>query len=400
MSQLEKSLAEAVAQVLARNSADTEAMDVEVLPLPPASGTSSADRIVRLRTIEEALREFDASEGLEGAGYIIHVRKRPVAAASPGEPKAEPTLADPAVTAAPTNENVYLASGKLNVAYLMRNADLLRSTGDTALARNIYKAVFQSGEKTAVALFGIARCYEVEGRLEEARLNYEESIAYHPDFESYRSLGALLIRLGKDQQAAEVYERALSQKTLTPDQRYELHKACGNCFSRVQAQADAEKHYLRALEFRASADDIRVNLGALHLRAGKTAQAKRQFQDAIAGKPDNDRALTGLASCLLAEGDKRGAHDLFAKALEANLNNPNAVFHLVKCAFELRTYAQAARYLGEYVGIAPVNANLLYSLAGLQYHLGRTVEARQTIDKVLRISPEHAGAIELSRMMT
>ena len=395
MSTVEKSLAEAVAHAL--GTSQGEHMQVEVLPLPSASSMSSADRIVRLKTIEEALRDFDSEEG-ESAGYIVHVRKRPPNHPTPSEPA---TLEQhPHTSHALNNENVYLNNGKLNVSYLMRNAELLQSTGETALARNIYKAVFQSGERTSAALFGIARCFEAEGRLEEARINYEEAIAYQPDIESYRALGALLIRLGKDQQAAEVYERALTVRDLTPESKFELHKACGNCFFRVQRQNESERHYTKALEINPSADDVRANLGALNLQAGKVAAAKRHFQDAIAANSGNDRALTGLASCLLAEGDKRAAHDAFAKALDTNLNNPNAVFHLVKCAFELRTYAAAARILGDYVGIAPVNANLLYSLAGLQYHLGRIVEARLTVDKVLRIAPGHSGATELKRMMS
>ncbi|HUP55984.1 MAG TPA: tetratricopeptide repeat protein, partial [Bdellovibrionota bacterium] len=156
-----------------------------------------------------------------------------------------------------------------------------------------------------------------------------------------------------------------------------------------------ERLYHRALEIDPSADDIRANLGALYLGAGKTAEARRHFQDSLASNPRNARALAGMGSCELAERNKKGAHDYFAKSLEIDLNNPTAIFHLVKTAYELKSYAVAARLLGEYVQIAPVNTNLMYSLAGLQFHLGRLAEADTTVSRILEMAPTHAGAQEL-----
>jgi hypothetical protein len=46
-----------------------------------------------------------------------------------------------------------------------------------------------------------------------------------------------------------------------------------------------------------------------------------------------------------------------------------------------------------------VNANLLYSLAGLQYHLGRIADARATTSRILELQPQHAGAQELMNMI-
>src|SRR5262249_55745133 len=154
----------------------------------------------------------------------------------------------------------------------------------------------------------------------------------------------------------------------------------------------------KALELDPSADDVRANLGALHLSMGKPQEARRHFNDALASNPRNDKALAGLGSCHLAAGsdaDKHAAYDCFARALEIELNNPDAVFYLVKLGYELKSHATATRILEEYIQIAPVNTNLLYSLAGLQYHLGRMDSARGTVERILTLQPEHAGAKEL-----
>ncbi|MCM2276830.1 MAG: tetratricopeptide repeat protein [Oligoflexia bacterium] len=361
--------------------------EVDVLPIPPIAGQDG--RLVRLKTLDEALREFDSE-----AGYLVQLKPR----RTPTAPAPQPAPAQ-ARAAKPTPENIYQGDGKLNLPYLLKTAELLLASGDAPLARNVYKAIHRSGERTAAALDGIARCYEAEGKLEEARIHYEESIAYQPDALVYQRLASVLIRLGKDHAAAEVIERALNLRELAAELRFELHKACGNCWTRADNAADAERHYTRALELDPDADEIRANLGALYLQSGRLPEAKRHFQDAIASNPRNHRALTGLGSCLLNEGDKRGAHDAFARALEAELNNPTAVFYLVKCAYELKFHATAARLLEEYVQIAPVNTNLLYSLAGLQFHLRRFPEAKATARRILEMTPKHPGATELLGMM-
>lgn len=379
-------IARAIRESIERQMRAEELDRIEVVPIP-----ASGDRMVRLRTLQEVLDSFEdglspSADSGSPVGYLVQIRPRKAQAAPP------PPLEGLGLE---QNPSMYLPNGKLNVPFLLKNAELLFLSGDYPLARNIYKAVAASGEKTASALFGIGRCYEAEGKKEEARLQYEESLAYQPDLEAYRQLASLLVRMGKEQQAAETMERALLLKELSSTARFELHQACGNCWMRAQKAQSAEKHYSKAIEIRPEAHEIRANLGALYLQSGKTQEARRCFEQALASNPKNHKALTGLASCHLADGDKRSAHDFFAKALDIELNNPVAVFHLVKCAYDLKTYATATRILEEYVQVAPVNAGLLYSLAGLQFHLGRIADTCATTRKILELVPGHSGAQEL-----
>jgi tetratricopeptide (TPR) repeat protein len=296
---------------------------------------------------------------------------------------------------APLQENIFLPNGKLNIPFLMKNAELLFASEDYENARTIYNAITKSGENTSVSLNRLGRCFEAEGKLEEARRNFEESIAYLPSLDSYQRLGSLLIRQNQDQLAAETLTRALNMKDLDSVTRFNLHKACGNCWTRAQKLNEAESHFKKALELDPSAEEIRSNLGALYLQSNRIPEAKRNFQDAIASNPRSHLAITGLGSCFLAEGNKKAAHDSFVKALEIELKNPTAIFYLVKCAYELKSYATAARIIQDYIQIAPVSADLLYNLAGLQFQLGRIREAGSTTQKILEIQPQHSGAKDL-----
>jgi type IV pilus assembly protein PilF len=423
----------------AENEASGDFDIIDVVPIP-----MHGDRMVRLRTLEEALNDFDPtgetktdSAGAPVMGYFVQVKPRVAKPAAPAEKALDPELpatpaAKAAAPAAPINagpsvqnvmaqatmthsavetslpteraqptvaDSIYLSDGKLNIPYLLQSADVLYSSGDYTLARNIYKAIGSSGDKTSVALMGMARCYEAEGKLEEARINYEESIAYHPTPEAYKALTALLIRQKKDQQAAEVIERALHHRQLEAATRYELHKTAGNCWGRLGNLKEAERHYRKALEVMPDADEIRTNLGAIHLQANRIPEAERHFNDALASNPKSHQALCGLGSCALAEGNKFAAHAWFARSLQIELKNPTAIFHLVKCAYEIKNYGVAAKILEEYIQVAPINIHLLYSLAGLQFHLGRASDARQTCIRIQQLNPEHLGARDLLRRL-
>lgn len=354
------------------NQLNSDQFDVvEVLPVP-----SHGDRMVRLRTLEELLQDFD--------GFLVKMR-----------PKQEVDTIEPALPP----EALYQADGKLNLPFLFRNAEILFSTRDFQLARNIYQAILGSGAQMAAALDGLGRCFEAEGQLNDAKIHYEESIAYEANLSAFQHLASLLIKQKKDVAAAECIERALLLRDLSPKTRFELHKATGNCWLRAQRTQEANKHYTLALEINPNATDIRANLGALYLQCGRIPEAKRSFQDTLSANPKNDKALAGIASCFLAEGEKKLAHDYFAKALQIELNHPTAIYHLVKCAFELKTYATATRILEEYIQIAPINANLLFSLASLQFHLGRFDDATTNANTVLQLSENHSGALDLLKMM-
>lgn len=360
---------------------------VGIVPIPAHS-----DKMVRLRTLQEMLEDFDQVHESGTIEYLLQLK--PKKAQQAAVPAQESTL-----TPAPAAENIYLSNGKMNVPFLLKNGDLLYDAGDYALARNIYKSILSSGEYTSTILNRLGRCFEADGKLEEARKSYEESIAYLPNLDSYQRLSASLVRQNKDQQAAELLERALNLRDLTTTQRFELLKSSGNCWTRIKRSEQAELCFNRALELDPSADDVRSNLGVLYLQGNKITEAKRNFQDAIASNPRNHQALAGLGSCSLAEGDKKAAHDYFAQSLDIELNNPTAIFYLVKCAYELKSYSGGARILSNYIEIAPVNTNLLYSLAGLQFHLGKIQEAKSTTLKILELQQDHTGAKDLLNLI-
>lgn len=376
---------------------------VDVVPIPPLSGEE--DRTIRLRTIEEILYEYDKAEQKELLGYIVQLRPAFLKKSNTTEKcvieqkttEATAPFLSPPVK--PTLDGIYLPNGKLNVMYLLNNAEILVHAKDFELAKKIFRSVVQSGEMVWRGLLGLGRCYEFEQKFDLAQGTYEESIAYHPSYDAYSFLAKLLLRQKKDVHAAEVLSRALHLKQLSSDQKYELLKDAALCWCRAGQCEKAEPLFYRALEVRPNSQEIREHLGNVYLQVHRLDEALKLFQECLALNVDHPRAHYGIGRCHLEMGNKRQAHDSFAKSLDRDLNHPAAIFYLVKCAYEIKSYATAARIVEEYIEVAPINANLLYSLAGLQFHLGRLQDAAVTAQRVLGIAPQHVGAKDLLGMI-
>jgi hypothetical protein len=73
-------------------------------------------------------------------------------------------------------EGIYLSNGKLNIPFLMKNADLLFDAGDYSSARKIYKSILQSGECSASLLSRLEKCNEAEGVVSVLGIKREKKV--------------------------------------------------------------------------------------------------------------------------------------------------------------------------------------------------------------------------------
>ena len=375
-----------------------------LLPVP-----ARGDRHVRARTLEEILETLDEAPadgptgGDDSRYYIVQVRGRSARAgamqptATGMMPKPSPAKTEQKEQPGSVADSTKLPDGSWNIPYLEQNATLLTRAGEHKLARNIWKILSKTGACTGRAHLGLAVGFEIEGKIEEARGHFQESLAFEPSLEAARGLAATQTRLGRHADAARILERATTLPNITQTSRLELHWACSNAWNRSGKLELAEASAISASEVDPAQSLVHSNLGAIRLKSGRIEDAAKSFRKAIELNATNARAHEGLALCLLETGQKRLAHDHLTRALAANISNPRALQALVGLALELRTYPVAARILTEYVDAHPVNAGLLYSLAGLHHLMGRSEEAMETAARALGLQPGHEAASRLIR---
>jgi tetratricopeptide (TPR) repeat protein len=385
---------------------------IDSVPIPP-----KGDRMARLRVIEEALSDFDRFENDRTRTYLVQLRPRSAPSDQAGTPTyaksgaglidqmMEETFASPTPPAPPNQvrfspaEPLYHPDGKLNADYLFKNAEVLYKAGEYQLARNILKTVLKAHERPAQTLLWIGKTFEAEGRFDEALKTYEQSLTFQPTVEAYQKTAAILQRQKKYAGAAETLERALQLKDLSPTLRLEIFKALGSSWAKAERDDRALDALTKAQQLDSRSEWILNQIGQAYYRLKKPREACDSYRAVLALNPRSAQAHADLGLALLELGEKRAAHDAFAKSLEIEVQNPSIIYQIVKCAYELRSYATAARLLERYADTGPVNAHLLYSLAGLQFHLGRMDDASETLRKILEIQPDHRGAVELRELI-
>lgn len=358
--------------------------------------------------IEEVLARFD--DDVDYAHFVIRVKRStlPLPRPETADGEAEPQVSFDAMlnetlelqeritesrtaTAAATEA----ATAEYDPEFLLENAKILEDNGDMPLARNIFQALVRRGLMIPQGLAGMARTYEKEGLFDRAVRCYQEAIAYSSEYPFYQAMAAIQIRQGNDRDAAQSLLHALGLVNLSDSQKFDLHKSLGNCYTRVSEHDKAEHHYLKAYELGPNSDVLQVNVGSLALQKGDHAAAQKHFERALELNSGNDKAISGLGMVELARRNLAQAHDHFVSSLKLNLGNLSAIFNLVKCAYELKRFDDASMILQRYIGEHPVNTNILYSYAGILFHLGNYAEAMVQAKKILDVNASHSGAKEL-----
>lgn len=300
--------------------------------------------------------------------------------------------------AAPTDQ-VYQNNGRLNSSLLIRNAKILLAAGDITLAKNIFRALVESGESLGVAYSGLGGCYELEGKIDLAIKAYREAIIFEPTFGCLFALAELYIKKEEYQNAVGTLLRALNLSRLQGAQVFEIHKSLGSCYMQLGQLNNAEAHYRKAYELNPGSDSLHVNIGSLAMKKGDLSTALLHFKEGARINPRNATAFTGIGLAHTGLGNREAAHDAFATALSIDIHDVTSLYHLVKSAYELKKFDVVAALLEKYIKHNAVNGNILYSYAGIQYHRGMLREALEECEKLLTLKADHEGAKKLRELI-
>jgi Flp pilus assembly protein TadD len=145
----------------------------------------------------------------------------------------------------------------------------------------------------------------------------------------------------------------------------------------------------------------RNNLGIAYVQAGRVDEAVRQFQAALAIKPDHDTAHNNLGVIYAQQGRWDEAIQAFQAALRYNPDVVDAHNNIGLVYLEKDLYAEAERSFRTAIRMSPVYAKAHYNLGVLFERQGRVEEAALEFRTALQLDPGYAkariGLEELSR---
>ena len=295
-------------------------------------------------------------------------------------PSAEPPQNPPPKTSQPATQKL---RNPLN--------DLL-DEAQAALDKNDYEAAIPPLQKfiaekpdVAFAHFQLAYAYTALKRPDDARQEYERSIALDPKMpEAQLNLGVLLL----EKQPAAAVAALRKAVELLPSQgrpRYLLGLAqerSGDFSGAAESFAGATRLDPRDL-------DSLTRLGQVLLRLGKPADAEGKFRAALELQPNSPEALQGLAQSL-DQQKKPQAVDAYRNYLEAEPDDKAAPSRLVHLLVEQQKYDEAvAENVKNNVG-QPATVDDLKLRADIEINQNKLDEAITTLRQAIALTANDA----------
>ena len=137
-----------------------------------------------------------------------------------------------------------------------------------------------------------------------------------------------------------------------------------------------------------SSPEIHNNLGGAHLRRGDIAEARSEFQKALALDPNNADALLNLGSIARLRGNASEAEHYVELALRADPNSIGALAELAELKRDRNELSESIRLYGEALALHNSSPGLYLGLGDSLQRAGRYPEAEAAFKRVLELDPD------------
>ncbi|HYM25500.1 MAG TPA: tetratricopeptide repeat protein [Vicinamibacterales bacterium] len=167
------------------------------------------------------------------------------------------------------------------------------------------------------------------GNHDEAIAKFEQASTLNPNcYDCQYNIGFSYSQKKEYDKAEAAYKKAIELKA----DYVEAYNGLANIYNAERKFDEAAAASAKATELAGSAPgalaggnaDALFNQGVILWNAGKIADAKKQFEAAIAAKPDHAEAHYQLGMALVNEGNLQGAAGEFEKYLQLAPSGPNA----------------------------------------------------------------------------
>lgn len=142
----------------------------------------------------------------------------------------------------------------------------------------------------------------------------------------------------------------------------------------------------------ANSDDAQVLIGDAYRIGGKSAQARKHWEQAIQIMPKRADVFYKLGVLAAETGDSEAAVENWQKALSIKPNMPGLKWRMASELIDLGRHDEAIKILTEEVAAAPQNSSAWYLLGQAHLELKHNQEALDAYNRAVNLNPEHSGA--------
>jgi Flp pilus assembly protein TadD len=332
--------------------------------------------------LREALKAYPYSDGVTGALVSLEAHQSHYAAAQ--------TLAEELARQKPDDleaQRIYFRT--------------LVVIGDNDAAMPLGRKLLALAPKDADLLNLNGFLERKAGDYAAARKHLEEAVAVNPnDINPRVNLGLVLAELHEPAAAKVQLEKAVELGATEPQVRAELAKML-----RALGENDEAQKQLKLYQQKLKEDDdqeqsvLKATEAAQAAKDGDNRKAADLYREACALEPQDAGLAYRLAVVLGELGDAAGQRAALEQAIRADSNFALAQYDLGYMEFQGGNNVAAEQHFRVVVKAVPENVQAWLSLAATLATESRTKEAQDAVANALKIDPNNAGALDLSRKL-
>jgi protein O-GlcNAc transferase len=211
-----------------------------------------------------------------------------------------------------------------------------------------------------------------QGRLEEARIAFEEALRLRPDdADTQNNLGIVFDLLGRRQEAINYYHRALQRK---PD-LVAAHYNLGVALMQSRRLPEAMASFERAIQLKPDHADAYNNLAIVLMEQNRLEEAAICCQKALKADPKHAGVLTNLGNVHQRRNQLDLAVQCYLEALRINPKFAEAYNNLAKTYQDQRKLSAAIKNYETALELKPDFAEAHYNLGNALRDAGQLEEA-------------------------
>jgi tetratricopeptide (TPR) repeat protein len=185
------------------------------------------------------------------------------------------------------------------------------------------------------------------------------------------------------------WEKTVRSSPASPRARANL----GLSYERAGRLADAAREYEASALLAPELPEFHLNFADLMYKAGRGKEAVAIYASVLSRAPGNRRALLGLMRLKLDAGDVAGAEKTGTELLAAFPGDAVAVNSMGVIYMVSGRPAEAEAAFKKAIAANPEFVDAMYNLAGLYRGTGRLKEAATEYEGLLKVAPSHADAL-------
>ena len=255
-------------------------------------------------------------------------------------------------------------------------------------AEDLFRQAISIDSMYLPAWRNLATLVAEQGHLPEAQALLERLLAIDPTYvDALERLGSVLVAMGRADRALPYLERAAAGPASA-----ENFISLGTAYASLGRSDDAASAFRRALQIDSTRTDAMVFLGSVLAEQGRAADALPFLEDAVRRQPEVGYGFAVLALTYAQLGREADAIGAANTALARASNDPAVLLLNGRAMLLVNRAADAERFFAEVVRLEPSDPEAItrYGMAMLQ--LGKRAEAEQLFRRALALRPDFAAA--------